>query len=120
MLWRSAEAAHGVPLWFLGAQRSWLPGNGEGGPRMRLVTRGDLDGLTCAVLITSCEAIGEILLVHPQDVTDRRVAITDEDIMANLPYDEGCARWFDHPLLTESNQRPPETFDGRYGLAPSA
>ena len=87
---------------------------------MRLVTRGDLDGLTCAVLITSCEAIDEILLVHPQDVTDRRLAITDDDILANLPYDEGCGKWFDHHLLTESNQRPPETFDGRYGLAPSA
>jgi hypothetical protein len=87
---------------------------------MRLVTRGDLDGLTCAVLITSCETIGEILLVHPQDITDQRLGITDEDIMANLPYHHGCAKWFDHHLLTESNQRPPESFDGRYGLAPSA
>ena len=87
---------------------------------MRLVTRGDLDGLTCAVLITSCETIGEILLVHPQDITGRRLAVTDEDILANLPYHHGCAKWFDHHLLTESNQKPPETFDGRYGLAPSA
>jgi hypothetical protein len=87
---------------------------------MRLVTRGDLDGLTCAILISSCETIDEILLVHPQDITDRRLAITDDDILANLPYDEGCAKWFDHHMLTESNQRPPETFDGRYGLAPSA
>ena len=30
---------------------------------MRLVTRGDLDGLTCAVIITSCESIGEVELV---------------------------------------------------------
>ncbi len=87
---------------------------------MRLVTRGDMDGLTCAVLITSCETIGEILLVHPQDITGRRLAVTDEDILANLPYHHGCAKWFDHHLLTESNQKPPETFDGRYGLAPSA
>jgi hypothetical protein len=87
---------------------------------MRLVTRGDLDGLTCAVLITSCETIGEILLVHPQDITGRRLAVTGEDILANLPYDHGCAKWFDHHLLTESNQKPPQTFDGRYGLAPSA
>jgi hypothetical protein len=87
---------------------------------MRLVTRGDMDGLTCAVLITSCETIGEILLVHPQDVTGRRLAVTNEDILANLPYYHGCAKWFDHHLLTASNQKPPETFDGRYGLAPSA
>ena len=47
-------------------------------------------------------------------------AITDDDILANLPYQTGCGKWFDHHLLTESNERPPERFDGRYGLAPSA
>jgi hypothetical protein len=87
---------------------------------MRLVTRGDLDGLTCAAIITSSEEIDEILLVHPQDVTDKRLAITQDDILANLPYQSGCGKWFDHHLLTESNERPPEKFEGRYGLSPSA
>jgi hypothetical protein len=87
---------------------------------MRLVTRGDLDGLTCAVLISSCEDIDEVMLVHPQDITDRRLAITDDDIMANLPYQAGVGKWFDHHLLTDSNQRPPGNFDGGYALAPSA
>jgi len=87
---------------------------------MRLVTRGDLDGLTCAVLITSCEEIDEIVLVHPQDITDKRLHITDDDIIANLPYQSGVGKWFDHHLLTQSNERPPQGFDGRYGLAPSA
>jgi len=87
---------------------------------MRLVTRGDLDGLTCAVFITTCEKIDEIVLVHPQDVTDKRFTVTGDDILANLPYQKGCARWFDHHLLTETNERPPDVFDGRYGLAPSA
>ena len=87
---------------------------------MRLVTRGDLDGLTCAVFITSCEEIDEILLIHPQDITDKRLGITSNDIMANLPYQTGCGKWFDHHLLTESNERPPEHFEGRYDLAPSA
>ncbi len=87
---------------------------------MRLVTRGDLDGLTCAVLITSCEKVDEIMLVHPQDITDRRLAITDDDILANLPYQSGVGKWFDHHLLTHANERPPDRFEGRYGLAPSA
>jgi hypothetical protein len=87
---------------------------------MRLVTRGDLDGLTCAVFITTCERIDEIALVHPQDITDKKFAVRGEDILANLPYHPGCAKWFDHHLLTESNARPPEVFEGRYGLAPSA
>jgi hypothetical protein len=87
---------------------------------MRLVTRGDLDGLTCAVLISTCETIDDILLIHPQDITDRKVAITSRDILANVPYHPACGKWFDHHLLTESNAHPPERFEGRYGLAPSA
>jgi hypothetical protein len=87
---------------------------------MRLVTRGDLDGLTCAVLITSCEPVDEVVLIHPQDITDKRLGITGNDILANLPYHPGCGKWFDHHLLTDSNERPPDVFDGRYGLAPSA
>jgi hypothetical protein len=87
---------------------------------MRLITRGDLDGLTCAVFITSYEKIDEVLLVHPQDITDKRLAIDGQDILANLPFQHGCGKWFDHHLLTDSNERPPEHFEGRYGLAPSA
>jgi hypothetical protein len=87
---------------------------------MRLVTRGDLDGLTSAVIITSSEAIEEVVLIHPQDITDKKFEVTSRDILANLPYHPKCGKWFDHHLLTQSNERPPEKFDGRYGLAPSA
>jgi nanoRNase/pAp phosphatase (c-di-AMP/oligoRNAs hydrolase) len=87
---------------------------------MRLVTRGDLDGLTSAVIITAREPIDEILLVHPQDITDKRVEIRSDDILANVPYDPRCGMWFDHHLLTDSNEKPPQKFQGRYGLAPSA
>jgi hypothetical protein len=87
---------------------------------MRLVTRGDLDGLTSAVILTECEKIDEILLVHPQDITDKKVKITRDDIFANLPYHPEVGKWFDHHLLTDSNERPPARFEGRYGLAPSA
>lgn len=87
---------------------------------MRLVTRGDLDGLTSAVIITAKEPIDEVVLVHPQDITDKRIEIRSDDILANVPYDPRCGKWFDHHLLTDSNEKPPETFEGRYGLAPSA
>ncbi len=86
---------------------------------MRLVTRGDLDGVTSAVLITTMEEIEGIELVHPQDITDKRVAITAHDVLANLPYHPACAMWFDHHALTESNERPPEGFRGRHEIAPS-
>lgn len=87
---------------------------------MRLITRGDLDGLTSAVILTLTEPIGEIMLVHPQDITDKRVEVRGDDVLANVPYDPRCGMWFDHHLLTSSNETPPERFEGRYGLAPSA
>src|SRR6478736_4922923 len=88
--------------------------------QMRLVTRGDLDGLTCAVLITECEPVDDIRLGHPQDITDKRLAITKQDIFANIPYHPDCGKWFDHHLLTDSNEKPPAVFEGKYALAPSA
>lgn len=83
---------------------------------MRLVTRGDLDGLTASVLISEMEDIGEILLVHPQDITDNKVKITPDDIMANLPYDPRCYMWFDHHAHTVL---PEADYKGAYAIAPS-
>ena len=86
---------------------------------MRLVTRGDLDGLTCSVLITSIERIDAIELVHPQALTDGRFEVRDGDVIANLPYHPRCAMWFDHHELVDANPRPEAAFQGSYGLAPS-
>jgi hypothetical protein len=88
---------------------------------MRLVTRADLDGLACAlVMIENDASIDDILLVHPQEITDKTVEIRPDDVIANLPYHPACSRWFDHHLLTASNEKPPPTFDGIYRVAPSA
>ncbi len=87
---------------------------------MRLVTRGDLDGLTSAVIITLKERIDEISLIHPQDITDKKVEIRGDDILTNVPYHPNCGMWFDHHLLTDSNEKPPANFKGRYRVAPSA
>ena len=86
---------------------------------MRLVTRGDLDGVTSAVLVTTMEDIETIELVHPQDITDKRFEIAPTDIMANLPYHPSCAMWFDHHALTDSNEKPPADFKGKHDIAPS-
>ena len=87
---------------------------------MRLVTRGDLDGLTSGVLISTMEDIDSIELIHPQDLTDNKFEIRENDIIANLPYDPRCHLWFDHHLLTDKNRMPPENFKGSHSLAPSA
>ena len=57
---------------------------------MRVVTRSDMDGLVSAVLLKEVESIDEITFVHPKDVQDGKVEITQEDILANIPYDPRC------------------------------
>ncbi len=87
---------------------------------MRLVTRADLDGLACALIMSRHETIDEIALVHPQEITDKTFEVAGDDVLANLPYHPACGRWFDHHLLTESNETPPPGFDGLHRVAPSA
>jgi hypothetical protein len=86
---------------------------------MRLVTRGNLDGLSCAVLIDHAERIDHIVLIHPQDITDNKFKVEAGDILANLPFHPNCHKWFDHHSHTRTYERPPARFEGRYGLAPS-
>jgi hypothetical protein len=68
---------------------------------MRLITRADLDGLTCALLLKSAgEQIDDIMLAHPKDVQDGKVEISANDILANLPHDPRAGMVFDHHAST--------------------
>jgi hypothetical protein len=87
---------------------------------VRLVTRGDLDGLVCAILISLHERIDSIVLIHPQDITDGRMEIGGDDIIANLPYHPSCAMWFDHHPHTATPTARPRDFKGVFAAAPSA
>lgn len=64
--------------------------------KYRLVTRSDFDGLVCAVLLNELDLIDEITFVHPKDMQDGKIAITDRDITTNLPYVPGAYLVFDH------------------------
>lgn len=64
--------------------------------KYRLVTRSDFDGLVCAVLLRELDLIDDIKFVHPKDMQDGKVEITDRDITTNLPYVPGCHLCFDH------------------------
>jgi nanoRNase/pAp phosphatase (c-di-AMP/oligoRNAs hydrolase) len=66
--------------------------------KYRLVTRSDFDGLVCAVLLKELNLIDDIKFVHPKDMQDGIVEITDNDITTNLPYVAGCFLAFDHHL----------------------
>ena len=48
--------------------------------KYRLVTRSDFDGLACAVLLNEIELIDEIKFVHPKDMQDGKVEISERDI----------------------------------------
>jgi len=60
------------------------------GKKFRLVTRSDFDGLICAVLLKDMNLIEEIKFVHPKDMQDEIIDVTDNDITTNLPYVKGC------------------------------
>ena len=66
--------------------------------KFRLVTRSDFDGLVCAVLLKELDLIDEIKFVHPKDMQDGKVEITNRDITTNLPYVPGAHLAFDHHL----------------------
>ncbi len=65
-------------------------------PRYRLVTRSDFDGVASAALLKSRGMIDDIVFVHPKDVQDGKVDITERDITTNLPYAPRAHLVFDH------------------------
>ncbi|MBS1228493.1 MAG: putative exopolyphosphatase-like protein [Proteobacteria bacterium] len=64
--------------------------------KYRLVTRSDFDGLVSAVLLNELELIDEIVFVHPKDMQDGKIEISDRDITTNLPYVASAHLAFDH------------------------
>ncbi len=64
--------------------------------KYRLVTRSDFDGLACAMMFKDMDMIDDIKFVHPKDVQDGIIELSDRDITTNLPYDPRVAIAFDH------------------------
>jgi hypothetical protein len=83
---------------------------------MRLITRADLDGLTCAILLQEVEDIEQVDFAHPKDVQDGKVEITKNDILANLPHDARVGIWFDHHV-SQAGKSPDQ---GAFAVKPSA
>lgn len=66
--------------------------------KFRLITRSDFDGLVSAVLLKHLELVDDILFVHPKDMQDGKVEVTNNDISTNLPYVSSVHIAFDHHL----------------------
>lgn len=80
--------------------------------KYRLITRSDMDGLVCAVLLKELGLLGEIVFQHPKDMQDGKVFVTDRDIITNLPYVPGCGMCFDHHAseAVRNDGRQPENY----------
>lgn len=80
------------------ATPSWWPARIPRGQTYRLITRSDFDGLVCAVLLEELELIDDIKFVHPKDMQDGNVPVSETDLSTNLPYVPGIGFAFDHHL----------------------
>ncbi len=86
---------------------------------MRLVTRSDFDGLACAALLKEAGIIDHWTFVHPKDLQDGLIEITENDCLANVPYVEGCGLWFDHHSSEHERLELEGKYKGESRLAPS-
>jgi nanoRNase/pAp phosphatase (c-di-AMP/oligoRNAs hydrolase) len=81
--------------------------------KKRLVTRSDFDGLVCAMLLREIDLIGDIKFVHPKDVQDGKVELSENDITTNLPFDKRVGLAFDHHE-SELLRNKEEDYRGKY------
>ncbi|HPD82858.1 MAG: exopolyphosphatase [Alphaproteobacteria bacterium] len=68
----------------------------ETNKKYRLITRSDMDGLVCAVLLKDLDIIDEVTFAHPKDMQDGKIEVSKKDITTNLPYVDGVYMSFDH------------------------
>jgi oligoribonuclease NrnB/cAMP/cGMP phosphodiesterase (DHH superfamily) len=87
---------------------------------VRLLTRADLDGSVCAALLQELGLVEEILFVHPKDLQDNKIEISENDIIANVPYVEGCGLWFDHHSSEHQRLDLEGGYEGASEMLPSA
>ncbi len=65
--------------------------------RYRLLTRGDLDGLICGVLLKYLDMVNMIELIDdPGMLQQQKIAVGENDIITNLPYVPGAHLAIDH------------------------
>ena len=87
---------------------------------MRLLTRSDFDGLSCAAILKSVGVIDHWEFVHPKDMQDGLVEVTENDVLANVPYVSGCGMWFDHHMSEVTRIGEDIQVPGKYAPADSA
>ncbi len=87
---------------------------------MRLITRSDFDGLVCAAILEELDIVDETLYAHPKDIQDGKIDVTENDVLANVPFVEGCGLWFDHHSSEQERLELDKKYKGACEPAPSA
>jgi len=87
---------------------------------MNLITRANLDGVTCAVLVAEMEPVDQIIFAEPKDVEDGSIDVKQGDIITNLPLHSNAGIWFDHHDKAEDESSVMLHARGKRGVAPSA
>jgi len=64
--------------------------------KKRLITKCDMDGLACGILLKEMDLINGVVFVHPKDVESGKMVIGSGDITAGLPYKESVHLAFDY------------------------
>jgi len=87
---------------------------------MRLITRANLDGISCAVLISTMEIVEQFIFANSKEIEDGSLFLRPGDGLANLPYHPRASLWFDHHI--GAIEAPEETAKvrGKRGASPSS
>ncbi|MCR5829652.1 MAG: exopolyphosphatase [Lachnospiraceae bacterium] len=86
---------------------------------MRLITRSDFDGLACGALLKEVGIIDSWKFVHPKDLQDGLIEITENDVLANVPFVPGCGLWFDHHSSEFERNQLEGKYKGESRITPS-
>jgi hypothetical protein len=86
---------------------------------MRLVTRSDFDGLACGALLKEVGIIDSWKFAHPKDLQDGLIPIDENDVLANVPFVEGCGLWFDHHSSEFERNQLEGKYKGESRITPS-
>ncbi len=85
---------------------------------MRLITHTDFDGVACAVLISEMEEVDEVVFLDPATIQQKKIPITSNDIISDLPFHPKCGLWLDHHA--SSRQKEGVKFEGSWEPKKSA
>lgn len=92
----------------------------DGSRKFRLITRSDMDGLVCGILLKELDLIEDVTFAHPKDMQDGLIEVGPDDITTNLPYVEGVYLAFDHHASEVTRNKGKKANHIIDGKAPSA